>query len=159
RSPFQIVYGRNPKGVLDLIVLPGEDETSDDAEAFAEHILQLQDEVRENLKVSNAQYKSAADASRRVSVFEEGYMVMVHLRKERFPKGTYNKLKYKKIGPCRILKKMSDNAYKVELPENFAISPVFNVSELYKFPGHDQNFEEEEEINWKQTDAEEEKGK
>jgi hypothetical protein len=43
---------------------------------------------------------------------------MAHLRKEIFPRGTYSKLNYKKIGPCRILRKIYDNAYKLELPEN-----------------------------------------
>jgi hypothetical protein len=58
---------------------------------------------------------------------------MSHLRKERFLRGTYNKLKYKKIAPCRILKKNSDNAYYLELPDKFDISPTFNVFYLYEF--------------------------
>ena len=32
---------------------------------------------------------------------------MEHFRKDRFPKGAYNKLKWKKIGPCMSLKKFS----------------------------------------------------
>jgi hypothetical protein len=60
-------------------------------------------------------------------------MVLAHLRKERFPRGTYNKLKMKKIGPCRILRKFGENAYELELPGNIGISPIFNISDLYPY--------------------------
>ena len=38
KSPFQVVYGRNPTSVLVLVELPLGDRISDDGEAFAEHI-------------------------------------------------------------------------------------------------------------------------
>ena len=58
---------------------------------------------------------------------------MVHLRKDRFPRRTYNKLKWKKIGPCKILRNFSSNAYEVEFPKDVDISPIFNVSNLYPY--------------------------
>ena len=59
---------------------------------------------------------------------------MVHLRKEHFLVGTYNKLKMKKLGPCKIVKRHSSrNAYEVELPAKLNISPVFNILDLMEF--------------------------
>jgi hypothetical protein len=58
---------------------------------------------------------------------------MAHLRKEQFPRGTYNKLKYKKIGSYKILRKIYDNAYQLELPDKFDIYPTFNIHDLYEF--------------------------
>ena len=60
-------------------------------------------------------------------------MILSHLRKERFPRGTYNKLKTKKIGPCKIVKKFGVNAYEIELPDGIGISPIFNISYLYPY--------------------------
>ena len=80
-------------------------------------------------------YKIAADATWRQQIFVPSDLVMVYLRREWFPTGTYHKLKYKKIGSCKIIKKINDNAYEVSLPENLDISPIFNVSNSYTFRG------------------------
>ena len=65
--------------------------------------------------------------------------MMVHLRKDRFPKGTYNKLKWCKIEPCKILRKFSSNAYEVEFPKDVDISLIFNVSNLYPYHANEPN--------------------
>ena len=58
---------------------------------------------------------------------------MVYLRKEIFLAKAYNKLRMKKIGPCRIVRKFSTNAYEIELPEGIGISPTFNFGDLYPY--------------------------
>ena len=45
KSPFQIVYGWNPQGVLDLVSLPLGDIISDDGVSFGEQNHQLQQDV------------------------------------------------------------------------------------------------------------------
>ena len=71
-------------------------------------------------------------------------MVLAHLRKERFARGTYNKLKMKKIGPCKVLKKFGENAYELEFPDGIGISLIFNISDLYPCRAQDARAELEE---------------
>ena len=71
-------------------------------------------------------------------------MILAHLRKEIFLKGTYSKLKMKKIGPCKVLKKFGANDYEIELPDGIRISPIFNVSDLYPYKAEEVGTSDEQ---------------
>ncbi|CAL2280677.1 unnamed protein product [Prunus armeniaca] len=138
KTPFEGAYGLKPQNVLDLVPLPEEMKMSDDGEVLTDQVKRVHEEVRAVIKASNESSAAAANQHLKVKDFEEGDMVWVHLKKERFPKGTYHKLKSKMFGPYKVLKKMSSIAYMIELPPDLQISPYFNVSDLYLFEGFDE---------------------
>jgi hypothetical protein len=71
------------------------------------------------------------------------------MKKEWFPRGTYNKLKMKKIGLCKVIRKFGENAYEIELPDGIRISPIFNVADLYPYRVEEAGAEKErKEVQW-----------
>jgi hypothetical protein len=131
QSPFQIVYGMQPRGVSKLKDSEQDETRSASVEYFAEVMKELHSQVKERLHNLNQEYKRRADQHRRQLQFEVGDLILAHLRKERFSRGKYNKLKMKKIGPCKILRKFGANAYEIELPIGIGNSPILNISDLY----------------------------
>ena len=94
---------------------------------------ELQETIKKGLQESAEKYKQRANLRRREVNFQIGDLVMAYLKKEILPKVTYNKLKLKNIGPCKVLRKFSPNAYEIELPSDLHISLIFNVTDLYIF--------------------------
>uniref|UniRef100_A0A2N9J550 CCHC-type domain-containing protein n=1 Tax=Fagus sylvatica TaxID=28930 RepID=A0A2N9J550_FAGSY len=103
------------------------------AKNMADKIHAIQEEVRNQLEAYPTKYKEATDKKRWEKVFNEGDLVMVYLQKGRFLVGTYNKLKDKKYGPYKIIKKINDNAYVVDLPADMAISSTFNAADMFEY--------------------------
>ena len=44
-------------------------------------------------------------------------------------------------GPYKIIEKINDNAYKLELPPKFGVSPTFNIVDLKPYLGEEDELE------------------
>lgn len=129
-SPFEIVYGVNPFIPLDLIPLPKDELVHPDAELKLKSMMKLHQQVHDRIKTVNAAYQRKSNKNRRQKVFEEGDLVWIHLRKERFPGKRKNKLMPRAEGPYKVIERVNDNAYKIELPGDYGVHATFNVGDL-----------------------------
>jgi hypothetical protein len=81
----------------------------------------------------NEKYRIAASKGRKEVKHEPGDLVWLHLRKEQFLELRKSKFMSHAAGPFKILAKINDNAYKLELPPEFGVSPNFNISDLRSY--------------------------
>jgi len=139
--PFEIVYGWLPRALIDLMPLPSSKKVNFDAKQRAELMLKLHETTKQNIKRMNVKYKLAGDKGRRQLMFEPGDLVWLHLRKERFPDLRKSKLMPTTDGPFKVLAKINDNAYKLDLPVNFEVSPTFNITDLKPYLGEEAKLE------------------
>ncbi|GJW87960.1 RNA-directed DNA polymerase [Tanacetum coccineum] len=135
KSHFEVVYGRDSITPLDLVLVPEVGQFSEDGADQSEQIKELHRSVQEQIIRHNKQYKEHADKRRKQVLYREGDLVWIHLRKERFLARRFGKLKPRGDGPFRVLKKINDNAYKIELPGHYNVSVTFNVVDLSPYKG------------------------
>jgi len=84
-------------------------------------------------------YEKRANKSRKKMLFEPGDLVWVHLRKDRFPEQRNSKLQPRADGPFKVLHKINDNAYEIDLPSTHGVSTSVNVADLSPFLGLDES--------------------
>ncbi|GKA83930.1 RNA-directed DNA polymerase [Tanacetum coccineum] len=102
----------NPITPLELAPISVTEPTNGDAEQKATNIKQLHQQIPEQILHHNKQ----------------------------FPADRFGKLKPRADGPFRVLKKVNDNAYKLELPSHYNVSASFNVADLSPYKGEGDDY-------------------
>ena len=59
----------------------------------------------------------------------------LHLRKDRFPNKRKSKLSPRGDGHFQVLKRINNNAYQLDMPEEYGVHTTFNVMDLTPFVG------------------------
>lgn len=142
-SPFQVIYGYNPRAPLDLAPVPELKRVPKKVEDLIADVQAVHRTTEQHLKDNVITYKRHADKKRRLVDFAVGDFVWAILTKDRFSAGDYNKLAARKIGPVEIIEKINSNAYRLKLPSHLRTSDVFNVKHLVPFHGTNSDNEDE----------------
>jgi hypothetical protein len=119
-----------PRAPIDILPLPTSERIHSDAKECADFILQMHETTKHNIENMNEKYRIAGSKGRKEVKLELGDLVWLHLRKDRFPDLRKSKLMPRSDSPFKIIEKINDNAYKLELPPEFGVSPTFNISDL-----------------------------
>jgi hypothetical protein len=138
-SPFLLVYGFNPRAPIDLLPLPPSEITCFDTSQRSEFDLKMHETTKLNIEKMNEKYRIAGSKGQKEVKLEPGDLVWLHLQKERFPELRKSKLMSRADGPSKILEKINDNAYILELPPEFAVSLAFNISDLRPYLGEEDD--------------------
>jgi hypothetical protein len=109
-SPFQVVYGFNPRAPIDILPLPTSERIHSEAKEHAEFILKIHETTKQNIEKMTKKYRVAGSKGKKELKFEPGDLVWLHLRKERFPDLRKSKIMPRADGPFKILEKINDNA-------------------------------------------------
>ena len=91
-TPFEVVYGFRPSTPLDVNSLPLPPRPSEVALDFSSYMRAIPEECKRHLTIHTNSYAASANAKHKDRQFNEGDMVLVHLRLERFPPGSFTKL-------------------------------------------------------------------
>ena len=130
-TPFESVYGTNPLLPVSLINLHMCDSKHLEAKELIKEMETIHRSIHSNLEETSKKYKMQADKHlKQRQPIKEGDHVWVYLRKKRFPQLRKNKLLPRAIGPYPVLRKFGENAFEIQLPAEYNVSPIFNIGDL-----------------------------
>ena len=135
-SPFELLYGRDVRGPLDILRESWESSQKSDDSIISyvlstrEKLLKMSELVQENLSKAQTRQKSWYDKKARVREFQPGHPVLVLL-----PTST-NKLLAQWQGPYQIVKRMGKVTYMVDMYDHRKRKRVFHVNMLKEFQVH-----------------------
>uniref|UniRef100_A0A2N9J2Z8 Reverse transcriptase n=2 Tax=Fagus sylvatica TaxID=28930 RepID=A0A2N9J2Z8_FAGSY len=126
-TPFEALYGYPPPRLLEYIPGTTRVEAVDDYLYTRQQALSL---LKTNLVAAQERMKLQADKNRTEREFLVGDWVYLRLQpfKQRSMHQKMGKLAPKFYGPYQILEKVGAVAYKLDLPNDALIHPVFHVS-------------------------------
>ena len=110
-----------------------------DASKQAEFVKKLHDRAKANIEKMTKLYEKRANKGCKKMLFELGDLVWVHLCKDHFSEQYKSKLQHRANGPFKVLHKINDNAYEIDLPSTYGVSTSFNVADLSPFFGLEES--------------------
>ena len=149
-TPYYANYGYEPTAYREA----GEESRNPRAEAWADKQQGIMETVRKELEFTRARMRKYTDRKRipgpPIKVGDKVYLLRRNIRTKR----PSEKLDYRKLGPFKIKRKLSDVTYELQLPDGMRrIHPVFHVSLLEKAPSRASCGQQE--INEQQNQEEE----
>jgi hypothetical protein len=135
--PFEIVYGFKPIAPIDLLPLSLQERTNMEASERVAYIKKIHEKTKEAIELKAVRKATSMNKHRKKGLFEPGDLVWIYLRKERFPEQRKSKLMPRGDGQFRVLAKINDNAYKIDLPPSYGVSNTFNVPDLLPYTSED----------------------
>jgi len=141
QTPFYLNYGKHPNTPISL--LQPEMSTTPAANEFLEKMTNLLKVAKDNLQEAQDQQAKYADIHRSDESFDVGERVWLSTRNLVTDTGPVGPRKFKNpfVGPYRIIGKLSELTYELELPSNLKCHPVFHISQLKKLKENPTKFE------------------
>lgn len=132
-SPLKALYGYDPP-LGSFLPLP-DSEQSPASSLVQDRETQLT-RLKAHLQVAQNRMKVQADKNRTDRQFQVGESVLLKLQpyvQQSVVSRPYPKLAFKFFGPFRVLEKIGNATYRLDLPEHSLIHPVFHISQLKPF--------------------------
>jgi hypothetical protein len=146
-SPFYCDLGRQPRLPSTLVNGCDMHEVTmvDAAARFLERMQTILEEAQASMSEAQSKQAHYADQHRRKDAFEVGEQVLLsseHITTEADRDRPSRKLNARFLGPFSIVEKKSEVVYKLDLPGNMRISPVFHISKLKRYYSSPSKFGE-----------------